>query len=116
MKNKITFAFMFEEAKKYPTYHVETIHLEFTEAVCKRMKELNINKTELAKRTNTRLSVINKMFVRPCSLKLMVKVLMMLNCSIEFKVIEHPLKQDEQNFGGWHLDNNGKVVQNSTLL
>lgn len=113
MKNRYTFASMFEEAKKYPDYHVETIHEEFTEAVCRRMKELNINKTELAKMTNTRLSVISKMFARQCSVKLMVKVLMVLNCSIDFKVIEHPLpEKEEPKYGGWHLDKNGKVVNN----
>lgn len=87
-KTDFDFSGFFERAKDQTAFHAEGLILEFTEEMVRRMEELSLSKSDLARRLDTSPAYITKLLrgTSNFTVETMVKVASALECEVRLKL------------------------------
>lgn len=82
------FSQFFDRAKKQTSFWAEGLILEFTEKMVRRMEELSVSKSELARRINTSPAYITKLLrgTTNFTVETMTKVALALECEVRLRL------------------------------
>lgn len=97
MLDKTWFEQTLEKHKKSPLFLSHGVQLDFLEAVLARMKQLKVNKTELARRLGCVRSNISKMFACKQNLSLMTVAKIALVLNMTYKIELLPLEETKND-------------------